>query len=258
MTTKKNMLYVLLIAAALAAPSPVWGQGTRPIGQVATIDRPGSYVLSQDIRLNAARPVAITIKADGVTLDLNGRQIMGPGGKLGTGILVEGVRGVEVKNGALSYLAFGVVVRDSRNVTIHGLRIRGQGLPVVALPPETGVMIAQSRNIVVRGNSIYNTGLGIFVRGGQSWGNRIAGNTITAGTNGVLGICYNPTSSDPMAPRGDLVEENAVSGFGIGIQMKTTAVSNVIRNNSIAYRQMALDLQNDQNLASNNQTVQLP
>jgi len=96
------------------------------------------------------------------------------------------------------------------------------------------------------------------VRGGQSWGNRITGNTITAGTNGALGICYNPTSDDPMAPRGDLVENNAVTGFGIGIQMKTTAVKNIIRNNSIAYREMALDLQNDENLAENNQEVQLP
>ena len=46
------------------------------------------------------------------------------------------------------------------------------------------------------------TGLGIFVRGGMSTGNRIANNTITAGSNGIFAICYNPTPDDPMGPRG--------------------------------------------------------
>lgn len=38
---------------------------------------------------------------------------MGPGGKFGTGVEIQGAEGVEVRNGSLSYLAFGVVVRDS-------------------------------------------------------------------------------------------------------------------------------------------------
>src|SRR5687767_15493083 len=48
--------------------------------------------------------------------------------------------------------------------------------------------------------------LGVFVRGGGSGGNRIAGNTITGGEDGQLGICYNPTDTGGSAgPAGDLV-----------------------------------------------------
>jgi parallel beta-helix repeat protein len=257
MSMQQKSFLAVAMAAALLLPAVAMAQ-VRPIGQSDTIDKPGSYVLNQEVRLNGSRPVGIKIVASGVKLDLNGYEIMGPGGKFGTGVMVDGVQGVEVTNGSLSNLAFGVVVHNSRNVKVNNLRIRGMGLPIVELPPETGVMVYQSRNVVVEHNSIYNTGLGIFVRGGQSWGNRIADNTITAGTNPALGICYNPTESDPMAPRGDLVENNVITGFGIGIQMKEMAVSNIIRNNSIAYGEMALDLRNDMNVAENNQSVQLP
>lgn len=247
------------LALVTALPASAQGAGEIQIGSLpTTIDQPGNYVLTDGIRLNASRPVGITIRARGVTLDLNGQEIMGPGGKFGMGVLVEGAQGVEVRNGSLAYLAFGVVVQNSRNVTLRNLRIRGQGLPVVELPPETGIMVAQSRNVVIEDNAIYNTGLGIFMRGGQSWGNRVANNTITAGTNGVLGICYNPTGSDPEAPRGDLVEYNLVSGFNLGLQMNTTAGYNVIRNNTFAYRGQAMELRNDTNLVENNVSIQLP
>jgi hypothetical protein len=258
MTMQQKSLLALALAIAVLLPATAMAQNARPIGQATTIDRPGSYVLTQDIRMNASSPVGITITANGVKLDLNGWEIMGPGGKFGTGVLIEGAQGVEVTNGSLSYLAFGVVVRDSHNVKVSGLRIRGQGLPIVELPPETGVMIAQSRNVVVKDNAIYNTGLGVFMRGGQSWGNRVTGNTITAGTNPAIGICFNPTPSDPMSPRGNLVENNVITGFGIGIQMKDTALRNVMRDNAIFYGEIGLDLLNEDNVAENNQLVELP
>ena len=246
---------LLLLASIPAAAQPT---GIRALGQSTTISEPGHYQLTRNIRLNASGLTAFTITGDGVTLDLNGHQIQGPGGKLGTGIMIDGAKGVKVLNGTMAYLAFGVVVKDSRNVVLKHLRIRGQGLPVVALPPEVGIMIVQSRNVVAQDNAIYNTGLGIFVRGGQSWGNRIANNTLTAGTNGVIGICYNPADTDPAGPRGDLVDNNVITGFDIGVQMKETAVYNVIRGNSIAYITQALDLQNMTNQDVDNIGVQLP
>ena len=93
--------------------------------------------------------------------------------------------------------------------------------------------------------------------GGKSGGNRIAHNTLTAGTNGVLGICYNPAPDDPDGPRGDLVDNNVISGFNLGLQMKAVAFYNVIRNNVIAYISEAMDLQNDSHIAEGNTTIQL-
>lgn len=249
-----------LVAVMLLGILPAGAQspGVQFLGQGGTIDTPGHYALSRDILLNTSRLTGFMITADGVTLDLNGHQIMGPGGKLGTGILIEGANGVEVVNGSLAYLAFGVNVQNSNNVVLRNLRIRGQGLVITSLPPETGIMIAQSKNVVVEDNAIYNTGLGVFVRGSQSWGNRIAGNTLTANTNGALGICYNPTPSDPNAPRGDLVLGNLISGFGTGIQMNENSMNNVLRENTIAYINTGIENMNETNQDIDNVLVQLP
>ena len=141
MTMQKKSLISMALVAALLLPAAALAQDRRSLGRITVIDRPGSYVLSQTIRMDASSPAGITIRASGVTLDLNGHEIVGPGGKFGTGILIEGAKGVEVTSGSLSYLAFGVVVRDSSNVKVNHLRIRGQGLPITALPPETGVKV---------------------------------------------------------------------------------------------------------------------
>jgi hypothetical protein len=144
---------------------------------------------------------------------------VGPGGRSGTGIHIRGANGVRVTNGLVSNHAFGVIVENSNKVVLGDLQIRGEGLAVSMPPPEVAIMIVQSRNVVIEDNAIYNVGLGVFVRGGQSGGNRIVHNTITGGTNAVLGICYNPTDSDMNGPRGDLVYANLISGFNIGIPM---------------------------------------
>jgi hypothetical protein len=172
--------------------------------------------------------------------------------------MIDGARGVKVFNGSLSNLAFGVIVNNSNNVVLQDLRIRAQGLPITALPPETGVMIVQSKNVVVADNAIYNIGLGIFVRGGSSGGNRIANNTITANTNGALGICYNPAGGDSRGPRGDLIEGNLITGFPTGISISEASMSNVFRGNTIAYLSADVSNMNETNIVSDNTAVQLP
>ena len=247
------------VAAMMVCSLAVAADDARPVSGTGIIDAPGKYVLQGDRRSSSAGRAAIEITANDVMLDLSGATIAGPGGKNGIGVRIMGASGVRVSNGTLSNLAFGVVVMNSRNVVLSDLQIRGEGLPIVALPPETGIMIVQSRNVVVRDNAIYNTGLGVFVRGGMSSGNRIADNTITSGTNGALGICYNPADDDPMGPRGDLVTGNLISGFGIGIQFKEVARANVARGNTVFYRgSMALDVQNSTNMDVDNTKVMLP
>lgn len=253
MTSKIIAVPVCLFIASVSLRA----EAGRPVPGSGVIDTAGSYVLQQEHFAGSDRP-GILITASDVFLDLNGMRISGPGGKLGTGIEIRSASGVRVSNGTIVNTAFGIVVSGSNNVVLKGLQIHGQGLPVVSPPPETGIMIVQSKNVVVEDNALFNVGLGIFVRGGDSGGNRIAHNTLTAGTNGALGICYNPTPTDTRGPRGDLIYNNVIHGFGLGIQASTTSLVNVFRENTIFFRTSAIDLQSMTNLDVDNTKVQLP
>jgi parallel beta-helix repeat protein len=250
---RKLITGVLALSWLLSAQD----RGARNVPGDGVIDTPGNYVMSADASLRS-HGAAILITAGNVALDLNGNTVMGPGGRNGTGIHIRGASSVRVSNGFVTNHAFGVIVENSNNVVLSGLQIRGEGLAVTAPPPETAIMILQSRNVVVENNAIYNTGLGIFVRGGRSWGNRIANNTLTGGTNALLGICYNPTETDSNGPRGDLVHANLIAGFNIGIQMSESSMANITRENTIAYRTKAVDFRNMTNLDLDNTKIQLP
>lgn len=222
------------------APTP--GPGERaverrevfPVAGQVVITRPGSYQLLGGFVGTDAAP-AIRIAADGVTLDLGGFTITGPGGKKGTGLLVEGSSNVRVTNGALAGFGLGVQVDGSANVMLSGLRIAGRDLGGAPPDIEIGVMILNSRGVVLTSSTITETFLGVFVRGGGSGGNRIEGNTLTAGANGGLGICYNPAPGLSDGPQGDLVAANLVSRYGKGIQTSPASVGNVFRDNVVAH-----------------------
>jgi len=219
--------------AALAQPneSPTTG---RSIESPTRITRPGAYVLRRNIRTEKTSP-AITIAASNVSLNLNGFSLLGPGGKEGIGVLVDSATSVNVHNGHVSRFGFGVQVVNSGNVGLEGLQIRGEdggGPP----PGEVGVMIVNSRGVRVADNVVSGIFLGVFVRGGGSGGNRIAGNTLSGGQQGQLGICYNPDGlGTPAAPSGDLVYNNLISRFNVGIQTSTATAGNIFKENAIAY-----------------------
>ncbi|MDX2270290.1 MAG: hypothetical protein NW208_19465 [Bryobacter sp.] len=143
-------------------------------------------------------------------------------------------------------------------VTIEGMNIRGRNLAVSAPPPEVAIMIAQSTGVRVMNNNISNVGLCIFVRGGRSRGYYIVNNNISGGTNGLFAICYNPTDTDPLSPRYDLIMNNQLMGFNVGIQFAATAGTNVTRGNVIFYRNAALELNGTNSTDENNAKVQIP
>ena len=249
------MKTALFVALALAMPTFAQ-QGIRNVPGTGQITEPGRYVLNGN--LPVAFSAAITISANDVWLDLNGQTLTGLGGNRGVGIQITGVSGVRVTNGTIVNFGFGIIVENSRGVHLEGLQIRGQGLAVSAPPPEVAIMIVQSRAVEVVNNIIYNTGLGVFVRGGQSGGNRIANNTITSGMNGALGICYNPTPTDTQGPRGDLITGNLITGFGTGIQFSSNSIANVTRDNTIAFVNKGIESNNPTNVDAGNQAVKLP
>jgi hypothetical protein len=205
-----------------------------PVGGQIVITRPGSYRLLGGFRATEAAP-AIRIAAEGVTLDLGGFTVTGPGGKKGTGLLVEGASSVRVANGAFAAFGLGVQVVGSTNVSLSSLRVDGQDLGGSPPDVEIGVMILDSRGVVLESSTITRTFLGVFVRGAGSGGNRIEGNTLAAGANGGLGICYNPAPGLDDGPQGDLVARNLVSRYGKGIQTSPASVGNVFRDNVVAH-----------------------
>ena len=125
----RNTLLSLSLSVAVLLPAvPLQAQDstTQFVSLRGTIiDAPGNYVLRLNMTVIPTGPVGIVITGNGVTLDLNGNEIRGPGGKRGTGIMIDGASGVKVFNGQLANLAFGVIVNESSNVVLQDLRIRG-------------------------------------------------------------------------------------------------------------------------------------
>lgn len=242
-----------LFALALCAQPP----GQRTIGSPTTIDQPGTYMLTNSIFTNSSTGAGITITASDVTLDLNGQTITGPGNGSHAGLRILNAQNVSVKNGNVTGTLMGVMVNNSANVRIEGLNIRGFGLAVSAPPPEIGILINQSRNVVALNNSIFNVGLGLFVRGSRSFGNRLQNNTITAMANGVFGICYNPADGDPQGPKGDLITGNLIRGFPTSIQMNGRSDYNVIDANTLIYTVAGLENPNPSNIAQGNRMAQI-
>jgi hypothetical protein len=230
---------LVLVAAAESSAQEVSSLSFNG-GRTVRIERPGSYRLRHDVRLKGTG-AAIVIAADGVTLDLGGHTLTGPGGKLGTGIMVEGRRNVSVKNGTLHGFGFGVQVVNSVNVKVQGLQITGDdagGPP----PGEVGILVLNSRGVEATRNVIARVFLGLFVRGGGSGANRLFENTLAGGDTGQIGICYNPDGlGTPTGPSGDLVYLNLVSGFKIGIQTSPETRGNLFRENDIAFVQKAIE-----------------
>lgn len=233
-----NMKCVLrgtLLAMTATASLLAQRADVRTVGSAySTIDQSGAYVLSASIFAGTGSD-GITISGSGVTLDLNGQEILCPGNR-GVAIRINNAQNVVVRNGHISNCAMGIIVNGSANVKLEGLVIRG----IDSAPPETGIMVVQSRNVVITGNMILNTGLGMFIRGSRSFGNRIENNTITGGTNAGLGICYNPTDTDRIGPQGDLIKGNLIRGFGIPVSITSTANFNVIQGNTLIYGAMAI------------------
>ena len=86
-----------------AQPLTPGNAGVDVVPRSGVIDSPGHYVLNRDLTLSANSPgPGLTIRSHDVTVDLNGRSIVGAGQMVGVGILIDGVRGVAVRNGKVA------------------------------------------------------------------------------------------------------------------------------------------------------------
>ena len=254
----KALTQAAALCALGASLLPAQTQGKQIFSLPAVITEPGNYQLRLDSYVWSGPGPAIRVQAGGVTVDLGGGQILGPGNNTGMGIEVAGATGVTIKNGNLANFGLALRVADSSNVTVQDLNIRARDLLVSSGPPEIGIMIVQSVGVVVRNNSLNSVGLGVFVRGGMSRGNMIVGNAIIAGANGVIGICYNPTDTDPNGPRYDAIETNLISGFRTGIQFSSASKENSVRRNTIFHKGVtAIELNGTGSIDMDNVKIQI-
>ncbi|REJ75110.1 MAG: hypothetical protein DWQ36_06060 [Acidobacteria bacterium] len=221
------------------------------------IERSGSYVLSRDLLLDGE--VAIEITASDVTLDLAGHAVVGSGDLDGVGISIAGATNVKVSGGNIRSQGIGVRVTDSTNVEIADLRIDADDAGGAPPAIEIGVLIVDSRGVVVRGNTITETFLGVFVRGANSSGNYITGNTITGGDNGELAICYNPAPGGTGGPSGDLIAGNLISRFRRGFSFSADSAGNVLQGNTFAYFDLGIvEATPQSNVIEGNVEIEIP
>jgi len=217
------------------------------------ITEPGNYKVVNDF---SATSDAIVIQADDVRLDLNDHTITGPGNKTGRGIVLDGVSHVVVRNGTLRTFGVGIALLESSKSIVKNVRVRGGD--EVPGPPQIGILLVNSYKNLVRNNEFLDVNLGLFVRGGGSFENRLAHNLVRGGDNGLLGICYNPAAGQgPAGPYNDLVRFNTLNRFGVGIQTSAGSANNRFNRNTIYYFNQAWEDFNGTNEFRNNRTKQI-
>lgn len=161
------------------------------------VDRPGSYRLCRDLAVHDASTTAILVKADDVTIDLDGHTISGPGAAgTGVGISADGQSGLTVLNGTVRGMG------DSGIAA--GLRARIQGVKAIG---NGGYGIRVGNVGMLTGNVASENG-----RGGLSGGEYTTFKDNIAHANAMTGIAAGCACS----VIGNLATSNGNTGISTG------------------------------------------
>jgi len=170
-------------------------------GFPVTIDAPGSYRLTGSLQVDDGAVTAVEIRADDVTLDLNGFTIAGPydcgspSFALGHGIHSSGMN-TTVRNGSVR----GVGYRGIQGATtVEAMRVLCNG--------QEGILVGADARIV--GNTVYNN----------------AANGIKGGTLAMVIVRDNVVKDDDIDIGTGIVERNVVSGAPTCIRVGSAVVA---------------------------------
>ncbi len=240
------------------APRSTSGSGASFITGPTVITAPGYYRVVSDF---SASEEGVVVQSDWVWLDLGDHTITGPGNKVGRGIVLDNVDHVLVSGGELQTFGIGVALVGTAKSCVRRVEIEGGDEfadPGAGNPPQIGILLVNSYRNSIRRNELEGLNLGIFVRGGGSFENRIAWNSAIGGENGLLGICYNPAMGEgPAGPQRDAVNANLLCGFGGGIQTSEESVENRFRLNTIRFYSFAYQDLNGSNIFNRNDSEQI-
>jgi hypothetical protein len=173
---KRNLFLLTLVGLVLFSASPVLADfyviagggavGTKITILPYTISAPGFYYLGANFNYTGTAP-AITVNADGVTLDLMGFRLSGNG--TNKGIFMHGRKNVEIRNGSLQNFTYGIQ-EDSSGVRHRVINVRVEG---------NNTYQFDSYGINLDGNAH-------LVKGCSAWGS----NTGITITNGTVNGCH--------------------------------------------------------------------
>jgi parallel beta-helix repeat protein len=164
----------------------------------------------------------LIIGADGISVDLNGHTVTGPGS--GAGILVGGRADITIAGGVIRNFAVAIRLNAATGVVIRNTEFAGNG---EALDLQAGSIGNTVKENVFRDSTIR----AIMLRS-NSRDNDIKSNILTGNRIGILvfgGI-------------DNQIKDNVVSGSGLaGIRLNVIATGNVIKHNTVDASPVGID-----------------
>ena len=159
----------------------------------------------------------LIVGADGITINLNGHTIVGPGS--GVGISVSNRTGVVIVGGTVKNFLAGVQLVNSTAIVVKENRFTGN---------QDAVFLVGSRGSTIKENTAWqNSRVGVMLRPSgirNSTQNLVAENTLTDNTNGIILV---------ETPTGNVLRENMISGStNAGINVNGGVSGNVIQENA--------------------------
>ena len=200
----------LLVVACLMA-----GMGPR----AAASDLCGTTILADlklDHDLTCTGP-GLIVGADGITINLNGHTITGPGS--GVGINVPNRTGVLIVGGTVRNFLAGVQLVNSTAIVVKENRFTGN---------QDAVFLIGTNGSTIKENTAWqNTRVGVMLRPSgirNSTQNVVVENTLTDNTNGIILV---------ETPTGNTIKENRISGSSnAGLNVNGAVSGNVIKENA--------------------------
>ena len=211
-----NWTWAFVLACLAAGVG--WG------GHLSANDLCGATVTA-DVRLDRDLECAgdgLVVGADGITVDLNGHTMTGPGS--GVGISIGGRADVTIAGGVIRNFGVAIRLTAATGVVIRNSEFAGNG---EALDLQAGSIGNSIKENVFRDSTIR----AIMLRS-NARDNDVKGNVFTGNRIGIL--VFGGIDND--------IKDNFVFGSGLaGIRLNVIAADNVIKNNTIAAGAAGID-----------------
>jgi hypothetical protein len=220
---KRGLMLLALVGVVLFSAAPVLSEfyvvggggavGTKINSVPYTITQPGFYYLGKNF--TSTGTPAISIEANGVTLDLMGFSLIGNG--TNKGIYMSGRKNVEIRNGCLQNFSYGIQEESATGVRHRVINVRVEGNNTYLLD-SYGISL-QGNAHLVKGCTAWGSNTGISISNGTVSGCQVEGCKFGISMNGAGNMIGNVVvvGASPAAGilGGDLMlDQNTVFGDG--------------------------------------------